>query len=841
MNILQSNIAVRRGYCRRQNALLAALLPLRYGHQPCLIGERTGVELSPGPTEVFSPWPVQGCACDATARGCGCKPLKSDNTKAMTDRKKASRPVQPDDLRTRAEEAARGKASPPHKRLDPAPAEETQRLLHELQVHQIELEMQNKELQAARASAENGLEQYQDLFDFAPVGYFTLTRKGLMLAANLTGAALLGTARSQLIGRGLARFVIPKDLGRWDEHLLSVLRAPERQACDLGLRRKDGSLFYARLESIRLDRPAAEDRTGGPHPAMRVAMSDITERKQIEDAHVFLSRCGCRPTEENFFKSLARYLSESLGMDFVCIDRLVGDGLAAKTLAMYDNGAFQDNVEYTLKDTPCGDVVGKMICCFPESVCRLFPKDEVLQTMKAESYVGATLWGFDGKPIGLIAVIGRKPLANPGMAESVLKVVSLRAAGELQRAQAEEAIRSSEERHRSYIEVTGQLGWTTDAAGEVTEDLPAWRRYTGQTSREIAGWGWAQALHPDDVVRATETWRKATADKRNYEIEYRIRRHDGVYRHFMVRGVPVLQDDGSVREWVGTCIDRTENKQAEEALQRVSDELRRSNADLEQFATVISHDLQEPLRAVTGFADLLHAKYRGRLDARADALLAGTADGAARMQRQIDDLLSYSRVGTSVAPPLLLPARIALDAALANLAAAVAEAGAVVTSDPLPEVFADRTQLVQLFQNLVGNAIKFRGDSAPSIHVGARRQQEHWLFSVRDNGIGVDPAQQHRIFEIFQRLHSRTKYSGTGIGLAICKRIVERHGGRIWVDSRPGRGATFFFTLGHDSSRFLIPGKDGRDFSSRITWGAAQAEHLESGAQTSPGSPAPTF
>lgn len=721
--------------------------------------------------------------------------MNSDKPKARTVRKMASRSVPPDDLRTRSEEVAREKASPPHKRRENASPEETQRLLHELQVHQIELEMQNNELQAARALAEAGLEQYQDLFDFAPVGYFTLTREGRVLAANLTGAAMLGTARPRLLRHGLGRFVIPDDLGRWDQHLLNVLRTLERQSCELGFRREDGSRFYARLESIRLEHPATADRTGGPQQGLRVAMSDITERKQIEDAHQFLAQCGNQPPTEKFFNSLARFLSESLEMDFVCIDRLVGDGLAAKTLAMYDNGAFQDNVEYTLKDTPCGEVVGKKICCFPDSVRRLFPKDEVLQSMKAESYVGATLWSFDGTPIGLIAVIGRKPLANPGLAESVLKVVSLRAAGELQRAQAEQALRSSEERYRSYIEVTNQLGWTTNAAGEVTEDLPAWRTYTGQTFQEIEGWGWSRALHPDDVARASAAWRTAIADRLTYEIEYRIRRHDGVYRHFLVRGVPVFHDDGNVREWVGTCIDRTEHKLAEELLQQAADDLRRSNADLEKFATVISHDLQEPLRAVTGFANLLQARYHGRLDDRADSFLAGAADGAARMQRQIDDLLAYSRVGTSVDPPLSLRAEVALDAALANLAVAVEEAGALVTRDPLPEVIADRSQLVQLFQNLVGNAVKFRGDSAPSIHVCARREQEHWLFSVSDNGIGVDPAQRQRIFEIFTRLHSRAKYSGTGIGLAICKRIVERHGGRIWVESVPGHGATFFFTL----------------------------------------------
>jgi PAS domain S-box-containing protein len=418
----------------------------------------------------------------------------------------------------------------------------------------------------------------------------------------------------------------------------------------------------------------------------------------------------------------------------------------------------------------------------------------MLQVLKAESYVGTTLLGYDGRPIGLIAVIGRKPLTTPARAEAVLKLVSFRAAGELERLKAEEAVRSSELRYRSYIEVTGALGWTTNANGEVTEDLPAWRMYTGQTQQEILGSGWSQALHPDDAPRAAAAWQQAVADRHPYEVEYRVRRHDGVYRHFLVRGAPVLLDDGSVREWVGACIDITGRKQAEVELQRLSDELQRSNVDLEQFAAVVAHDLQEPLRAVTGFASLLQSQYQGRLDEKADSFLAGAFDGTVRMQQLIDDLLAYSRVATSGEARQPLQADEALDTALANLSAALDESGAVVTRDPLPQVIANRTQFVQLLQNLVGNAIKFRGEAVPAIHVSAARQEEHWIFSVRDNGIGIGPAKA-RIFAIFQRLHPRGKYPGTGVGLAICKRIVERHGGRIWVESQLGHGATFFFTL----------------------------------------------
>ncbi len=270
---------------------------------------------------------------------------------------------------------------------------------------------------------------------------------------------------------------------------------------------------------------------------------------------------------------------------------------------------------------------------------------------------------------------------------------------------------------------------------------------------------------------------------------------DGKVRWVSTTKMPLRDEKGKVIGTFGVSRDITDRKRAEQQLKRTAEELARSNAELEQFAYVASHDLQEPLRMVASYTQLLARRYKEKLDQDADEFIHYIVDGATRMQKLINDLLAYSRVGTRGKAFEPTDCEALLERSLANLQMAVEESGAVVTHDPLPTVTADPTQLGQLFQNLLGNAIKFHGEKPPRLHVAARRRGKEWTFFVRDNGIGIDAEYAERIFVIFQRLHHRRDYSGTGIGLAICKKIVERHGGRIWVESQPGKGSTFYFTI----------------------------------------------
>ena len=236
-------------------------------------------------------------------------------------------------------------------------------------------------------------------------------------------------------------------------------------------------------------------------------------------------------------------------------------------------------------------------------------------------------------------------------------------------------------------------------------------------------------------------------------------------------------------------------KKAEEELLKVTRELRSSNAELEQFARITSHDLREPLLAISGFVKLLKRRYRGKLDAKADEFIDFTIEGTSRMEKLLSDLLEYSRIGSKKKPYRELALGSLLDQALQNLKSNIDASGAEIKAHDLPSIWVDDTLIIQLFQNLVGNAIKFSGNKAPVIEIFSEKREKDWVISIRDNGIGIDPQYADQIFIIFNRLHRENEYLGTGLGLAICKKIMERHGGDIWVDSVPGKGSTFSFSL----------------------------------------------
>jgi PAS domain S-box-containing protein len=516
-------------------------------------------------------------------------------------------------------------------------------LVHELRVHQIELQMQNEELKKAQLALEVSRNKYLDLYDFAPVGFFTFTRGGRIAEVNLTGAALLGAERQELLNRGFGHFVAPENLEQWERHLVSMYKSEEKQSCDLALKREDGATFHARLDSIRLALPTArlpdgQEQAGvsGGTPVVRTTVSDITDRKRMDE-----------------------------------------------------------NIR-------------------------------LLATVVRNSNDAVTVQDFEGR------------------------IISWNRGAEL------------------------MYGYSEDEAFQMTiwRLMPASKR----TEQEQL----VRRLRAGETIHSFETQR-LTREGRLLDVWLTVTK--------------LVDDAGTPVGIASTDRDITERKRAEEVLRKTIADMDRSNKELEQFAYVASHDLQEPLRMVASFTQLLAKRYKDKLDADANEFIGYAVDGANRMQKMINDLLSYSRVETRGKPFEAVGCTAILNQALTNLRMVIEETGAMITQDPLPTVMGEESQLVQLFQNLIDNAIKFRREEPPRIHISAEDRGNDWFFSVKDNGIGIDPQYNERIFIIFQRLHRREEYPGTGIGLTICKKIVERHGGRVWVDSQPGNGSTFYFTI----------------------------------------------
>ena len=369
-----------------------------------------------------------------------------------------------------------------------------------------------------------------------------------------------------------------------------------------------------------------------------------------------------------------------------------------------------------------------------------------------------------------------------------------------ERKQMEEALRQSEEKLRLMFNSTSDGLIVTDQGLTITEVNDAAPRLFGYASKEeLIGRSAIEFMTAQKVSAPDEEAEEEDGEAAK-EMEHTIITPDGtkISTEFSVSQMRDSSD--STIGFVGIARDVTERKRAQDKLKKAVTDLERSNAELQQFAYVASHDLQEPLRMISSYTQLLARRYQGKIDKDADEFIEYAVDGANRMQDLINALLSYSRVGTRGNPfePTYLDQL--LDQALKNLEVAMEDSKAKLTRDPLPKLEVDGIQLTQLLQNLIGNAMKFRGEQSPEVHISAKEQEEDWLFSVKDNGIGIEPQYKDRIFVIFQRLHGRGEYPGTGIGLAVCKRIIERHGGQIWVESELGEGATFFFTLPKERS-----------------------------------------
>ena len=357
------------------------------------------------------------------------------------------------------------------------------------------------------------------------------------------------------------------------------------------------------------------------------------------------------------------------------------------------------------------------------------------------------------------------------------------------------ALQRSEERFRSLVENASNVIAIVDTGVAIQFVSDSSLRIIGRRPEELMGRAFIGYVHPDDQEKLHDAVASVAREIGTVaSTEVRFQSVNAEWRIIEIVATSRLSDP-AISGVVITISDITERKLVADALAEKAEALRKSNAELEQIAFASSHDLQEPLRRLCTHSQLLSNRYKGRLDQDADDYIERIVEGAKRMQALIKNLLTYYSVGGETKPFKPTDCEAVLTTVLVSLKAAISESGVIVTHDPLPTVMGDEIQLGQLFQYLIDNGIKYRNGGAPQIHVSCKMEGEEWLFSLKDNGIGIDPQYAERIFIIFQRLHSQKEYPGTGIGLAVSKKIVERHGGRIWVESEPGKGATFYFTV----------------------------------------------
>ncbi|HET7365955.1 MAG TPA: PAS domain S-box protein [Burkholderiales bacterium] len=626
---------------------------------------------------------------------------------------------------------------------------------------------ERKNVEAALRDSE---ERYRRTFELAGSGLAHVDLDGRFMRVNRRLCEMFGYSAAELVGMLVKDLSHPGDRDAVDERRRKLI-AGELDTLRLEKRylRKDGMTVWMNV-AIALERDAA----GQPLYAISV-LDDITARKHAEEA--------LRESEERYRRTfeLAGSGIAHIGLDrkFIRVNRRLceilgypGHELIGMTGRQISHPEDLDVINAQRKRLYAGEI------------------DHVHVEKRYLRKDGSTVW------VAFSMVLERNAEGRPAYEIAIFDDIT-------ERKNAERALRESEERFRSLTQLSSDWYWEQDETFALRFMS---RRMAEKTGLDAAAFIGRKRWDQPALNLTDEDWARHRVQLERHEpfrdFEMERANATGGTRWVSVTGEPVYDESGKFRGYRGVGSDVTERKRAEAELRRAHDELakkaeelQRSNAELEQFAYVASHDLQEPLRMVSSYTQLLAKRYKAELPADAQEFMHFTVDGAARMKQLIEDLLAYSRVGTKGKELVPVSLDAPLKRALTNLRAAIEESGASVSADALPTVDADEMQLAQVFQNLIGNALKFRGKQAPRIHVGALEQAGEWHISVADNGIGIEPQYFERIFMVFQRLHAMGEYPGTGIGLAICKKVAERHGGRIWVTSTPGAGSTFHFTL----------------------------------------------
>jgi PAS domain S-box-containing protein len=648
----------------------------------------------------------------------------------------------------------------------------------------------------------------QELIEALPIPVFFKARDGRHLGANRAWEAYFGVDREAFIGKTVRELFAsaPEVAARHQAADEDLWRNPGTKTYELAVPVHDGSVRHT------LNYKATFAGADGEVAGLIGAIIDITERKRVERRQAIEHRVTRVLSESEtvtsampgvlaaFCETLgwtcgARWSHDAKAGGFRCEetwwsmdDAAVAEFLAASRETIYQPGqaGFIRRVLGTGEPAWIVDVTSEHSFLRGKEAAKAGLRSAFALPIRLGDQV-----------LGALEFYHRDEQQADEWLLKTGAAIGVQVGHFMARAQAERELRESEARFRSLTGLSSDWYWEQDEEFRLTFMSGRFVERTGiDPAPYIGRRRWDQPA--PNVSEAAWERHRAQLERHEPFFDFEMERHgpDGNSVWLSVSGQPVFDEERRFRGYRGVGTDITERKRAQGILRAAYDELARSNAELQQFAYVASHDLQEPLRMIGSYTQLLERRYGDKLDSDAREFMDFIVEGATRMKQLIEDLLAYSRVGTRGKELRPVQARDALDRALANLRATIEASGAEVTHDALPEVSADDTQLTQLLQNLVGNAIKFRKKDEPArIHVGVESLHDEWRFTVSDNGIGIEPQYFERIFMVFQRLHTRDEYPGTGIGLAICKKVVDRHGGRIWVESAQGKGSRFIFTL----------------------------------------------
>ncbi len=679
-------------------------------------------------------------------------------------------------------------------------------LIHELEVHQIELEMQNEELSRVKMLEEKNFDKYSQLFDFAPTGYFTLSRAGDIIELNLKGAKILGEERSQLLKRRFNLFLSEHTLLVFNLFFEKVFSSKATESCEVTIINDDEGQIHIQLFGLVAEN--LED--------CLITAFDITERKQAEknaqqftETLTFLAQYSANESKADFFPLLAQYLAQALDANFVCIDKLDGDGLNARTLSVWNDGDFEDNTAYALKDTPCGDVVGNSVCCFPAGVRKLFPKDTVLQDLEAEGYIGVTLWSHSRIPIGLIAVIKKKPIENQKQAEELLKLVAVRASGELERIESEKALRSIYNFNKSILQTIpfgmdivdeyGNILFLSDhflkIVGENTENKKCWELYRDD-KKQCSNC----PLHSDIKIGDTKVHEvQGVLGGQIFEVF-----HTGIIFNGQIAMLEIF-------------IDITEQKQTEQELIGAKVRAEESDRLKSAFLANMSHEIRTPMNGILGFTGLL--KDKNITESERQQYVGIIEKSGTRLLSIINDIIDISKIESGQMEVSVSRTNVnaAIETFYSFFKPEVEKKGIqffykIALASKEAEIITDSNKFDAILSNLVKNAIKYtiKGTIEFGYTLVKRWHDEPidepiLLFYVKDTGIGIPIDRQDAVFERFIQadISDIKAYQGAGLGLSISKAYVEMLGGRIWLESEPEKGSVFYFTIPYKKSKNL--------------------------------------